>query len=384
MQDQLKNERLYYLDWLRVFAVMLLIPYHTGAIFANFDFHIKNKVTSAGITTIMGFIDNWHMPLFFLLAGASTWFALKKRPPSAYIKERFLRLIVPLVFGMLVIVPPQTFCEKIQKYGFSGNYFDFYSHLFKGVFPEGNLTWNHLWFLFYLFVISIAVLPLILKWKGGRGAAALESFCAWLAKGRRFFLLSLPLAIIQMTLKVPYPGPQNIVSDWARILFMLFIFLYGVLFYIFPWFQESLERNLNVALAVGAAISICYLGLYFLGYRFVNGYNLPNLMQLGLNSVATLCWLIVLIGFAQRTLNFSNQFLDYTSDAVLPVYIIHQTVIIVLGYYIVGAELHLITKFAIINILSFIIVVAIYDIIIRRFEVMRVLLGMRPLQKKIS
>ena len=362
---------------------MLLIPYHTGAIFGNFDFHIKNHVTSTGITTIMGFIDNWHMPLFFLLAGASTWFALKKRPPSAYIKERFLRLIVPLVFGILVIVPPQTFYERIQKLGFSGNYFEFYSHLFKGVFPEGNLNWHHLWFLFYLFVISVAVLPLILSWKAGRGAAILESFCTWLAKGRRIFLLSLPLAIIQMTLKVPYPGPQNIVSDWARILFMLFIFLYGVMFYIFPWFQETLERNLNVAFAAGVAISICYLGLYLLDYRFVNGYNLPNIVQLGLKSLGTLCWLIVLLSFARQTLNFSNNFLEYTSEAVLPIYIIHQTVIIVFGYYIVETELHLITKFAIINILSFIIIVAIYDIGVRRFDVMRVLFGMRPIQKKI-
>ncbi len=362
---------------------MLLIPYHTGAIFANFDFHIKNQATSTGITIIEGFIDNWHMPLFFLLAGASTWFALKKRPSAAYIKERFLRLIVPLVFGILVIVPPQTFYERIQKLGFSGNYWDFYSHLVKGDFAESHLNWNHLWFLCYLFVISVAVLPLILSWKGGRGAAVLESFCTWLAKGRRIFLLSLPLAVIQMTLKVPYPGPQNIVTDWARILFMLFIFLYGVMFYRFPWFQESLERNLNVALAAGLAISICYLGSYFLGYRFVNGYNLPNLIQLGLNSLATLCWLIVLLGFAQRTINFSNHFLDYASEAVLPIYIIHQTVVIVLGYYIVEIELHLITKYIIINIISLIIIVTIYDMIIKRFNATRVLFGMRPVQKKI-
>jgi peptidoglycan/LPS O-acetylase OafA/YrhL len=164
---------------------------------------------------------------------------------------------------------------------------------------------------------------------------------------------------------------------------MLFIFLYGVLFYKFPWFQESLERNLNVALGAGAAISICYLGLYFLGYRFVNGYNLPNLAQLGLNSLATLCWLIVLSGFAQRILNFSNHFLDYASEAVLPIYIIHQTIIIVLGYYVVGTELNLITKFTIINILSFIIIMAIYDIIVRRFYVTRILVGMRPIQKKV-
>jgi glucan biosynthesis protein C len=380
MQNQLKNERLYYLDWLRVFAVMLLIPYHTGAIFANFDFHIKNNVTSTGLTIIDGFIDNWHMPLFFLLAGASTWFALNKRTPVVFIKERFLRLIVPLVFGIIIIVPPQTFYERIQKSGFSGNYFDFYSHLFDGT--KGNLTWNHLWFLFYLFLISILVLPLILSWKSGRGASFIESLCKWLAKGHRIFLLFIPLAIIQMTLKVPYPGPQNIVSDWARILFMLVIFLYGVLFYIFPWFRESLERNLGVAFVTGVAISTFFIIVHLLDYRLVFGYNIINLLQLGINSLATLCWLIVLLGFSKRTLNFKNRFLEYASEAVLPIYIMHQTIIIIMGFYIVKTDFSLIVKYTLINVFSFVLIVAIYETTVKRFGVLRVLFGMRSMQKK--
>ncbi len=377
MQTQIKNERLYYLDWLRVFAVMLLIPYHTGMIFSNWDFHIKNDVTSTGITIINGFIDNWHMPLFFLLAGASTWFALNKRPAVAYLKERFLRLIVPLVFGIMIIVPPQTFFERVQKSEFSGNYFDFYSQLFNGFYPKGNLTWNHLWFLFYLFVISVAVLPLILSWKSGRGASFIESFCTWLAKGHRIFLLFIPLAIIQMTLKVAFPGPQNIVSDWARILFMVVIFLYGVLFYIFPWFRESLERNIGVAFATGVAISTFIIIMYLLKYKFVFGYNLPNLLKLGINSLATLCWLIVLLGFSQRNLNFGNRFLEYASEGVLAFYILHQTIIIFLGYYIVNTDLSLIVKYTFINLSSFVLIAAIYETTVKRFGVLRVLFGMR-------
>lgn len=383
MQNLLKNERLYYLDWLRVFAVMLLIPYHTGAIFANFDFHIKNNVTSTGLTIIDIFIDNWHMPLFFLLAGASTWFALNKRTQVAYIKERFIRLIVPLVFGIIIIVPPQTFYERIQKSGFSGNYFDFYSHLFNGFYPKGNLQWCHLWFLFYLFFISVSVLPLILNWKSGRGASFMESFCTYLAKGHRIFLLFIPLAIIQMTLKVAYPGPQNIVSDWARILFMIVIFLYGVLFYIFPWFRESLERNFGVAFATGVTISTFIIIMHLFNYRLVFGYNVPNLLQLGINSLATLCWLIVLLGFSQRTLNFSNRFLEYASEAVLPIYIIHQTIIIIFGYYIVNTDFSLIVKYILINMVSFVLIVAIYDTIVKRFGLLRFLFGMRSMQKKI-
>ncbi len=384
MQKPLNNERLYYLDWLRVFAVMLLVPYHTGMIFVHSDFHIKNNVTSMGITIINAFIDNWHMPLFFLLAGASTWFALNKRSPFAYMKERFLRLIVPLIFGVIVVVPPQTFFEKIQKTGFKDNYIDFYSHLFNGIYPKGNLTWNHLWFLFYLFIISITVLPIILIWKSGKGAFFIERCCSWLAKGHRIFLLAIPLAAIQMTLKVAFPGPQNIVTDWARILFMLVIFLYGVLFYIYPWFQQSLERNFIIAFATGVVISSFSAILYFLNYRLIFGYNLSNLIYLGISSLATLCWLIVLLELFQRTMNFSNSFLEYAGEGILAFYIIHQTVIIVLGYYTVQTDYSPIIKYAFINIFSFALIVAIYEAMVRRSALLRVLLGMRPKLKSVE
>jgi glucans biosynthesis protein C len=384
MQNQLKNERLYYMDWLRVFAVMLLIPYHTGMIFSEVDFHIKNNITSPVITVINIFIDNWHMPLFFLLAGASTWFALEKRSPVVYVKERFMRLIIPLIFGIIIIIPPQTFYEEIQKSGYKGNYIDFYSHLFNAIFPQGNLAWNHLWFLFYLFIISMAVFPLILLWKSGTGASFTESCCKWLAKGRHIFILFIPLAIIQMTLKVAYPGPQNIVSDWARILFMLFIFIYGILFYIFSWYRESFDQNLGVAFVTGITIFAIFIIMWLLDYRFDFGYNLATLVLLCIGSLSTFCWLIVLLGLSQRTLNFSNRFLEYASEGVLAIYILHQTVVLILGYYIVKTEISVIVKYSLINIFSFVVVVAVYHTIVKRFAVLRLLFGMRPMIKRVE
>ncbi len=384
MQNPLKNERLYYLDWLRVFAVILLVPYHTGMTFVESDFHIKNNIISSKITTINALIDNWHMPLFFLLAGASTWFALAKRSSYAYVKERFLRLIVPLIFGILIIVPPQTFFENIQKSGFMGNYLEFYSHLFNGIYPKGNLNWNHLWFLFYLFIISITVLPLILFWKSNQGISFLESFCQWLAHGRRIFLLFIPLAIIQVALKVAYPGPQNIVSDWARILFMLFIFIYGAMFYIFPWFRESLERNVKLAFVIGIVIYAIFISMRLLDYKLNFGYNLPSLLLLGISSLSTFCWLIVILGFSQQRLNFSNRFLEYASEGVLAFYILHQTVIIILGYYVVQTGHSIIVKYLFINIISFALIMAIYETLVRRFSILRALFGMRPLPRKIE
>lgn len=376
------HDRIYYLDWLRVIAVLLLIPFHTGMIFSDWDFHIKNKVTSTDLTIINAFIDNWHMPLFFLLSGASTWFALKKRNTVAYIKERFLRLVIPLIFGMIVIVPPQTYFERIQKSGFSGSYLDFYGHLFNGIYPKGNVTWNHLWFLPYLFIISLVVLPFVVGWASHYGAPLMETICVWPTKGRRIFSLGIPLVIIQMALKVAFPGPQNIVSDWARLLFMLVVFLYGIMLFMYPAYRDCLVRNRATACAMGLCVLAFFIILNGFNYRFVFGYNVPNLLQLGIKSFATWCWLIAILGFAQEKLNISHRFLDYAREAVLPFYILHQTVVIVVGFYIVETDFPLMVKYTGIIVMSFIFTLAIYETIIRRFAILHILFGMRLMAKE--
>jgi len=377
MEKTPSQARRHELDWLRVLAVLLLVPFHTGMIFVEWDFHIKNPETSTGLTILNAFIDNWHMPLLFLLAGAATWLALGKRTAGRYVWERLQRLIVPFLFGMLVIVPPQTYCERLQKSGFKGSLLDFYGQLFNGIYPQGNLTWNHLWFLLYLFLISLILLPLIGRWKSGRNHSFFTALAEWLSPGCRIVLLFIPLAVIQMSLKVAFPGPQNLVSDWARLLFMMVVFLYGVLFCGSPDLMRSLVRNRWPALATGLAIFFFFVLLHLAGYRFEFSYNLPNLLQLGVKSLATLCWLIAILGFARQHLNFSNPFLSYANEAVLPFYILHQTVIIVLGYPIVNTVLPLMTKYAIINLLAFIATVALYDVFVKRWNGLRVLFGMR-------
>jgi surface polysaccharide O-acyltransferase-like enzyme len=134
-----KSVRRYDLDWLRVFAVLILLCFHSARPFDEWGWHIKNGGVSGFITNILQFINIWHMPLFFLLSGSAAWFALSLRPERSFAKERVKRLFIPLVFGMAVIIPPQVYIERIFRGQFEGSYFR-------------NLSWHHLWFLAYLFV----------------------------------------------------------------------------------------------------------------------------------------------------------------------------------------------------------------------------------------
>ncbi len=182
--------RLHFIDWLRVLAVLLLFPFHVLRVFnAGEDFYVKADVLSQAVTDVLWFISVWHMPLLFFLAGCSTYYALRKRSAGEYAWERVKRLLVPLVFGIFILIPPQTW------YGarFNSGYEESYGHyLVSGDF----LRWNvqdggdyyggfgigQLWFILFLLIISLVLLPLVVWAARGRGTGWARRWSARLAR----------------------------------------------------------------------------------------------------------------------------------------------------------------------------------------------------------
>jgi glucan biosynthesis protein C len=146
----------------------MLIPFHTARIFDDWPFYVKSVESIPGLIEFIKIVNQWHMHLFFLLAGASSYFALKFRSRKEFVIERIKRLFIPLLFGVAVIIPPQSYLrlfddvrkvwpEWAAQYFIGGpdyqkSFFAFYTDYFNGPFPEGNFEWGHLWFLAYLFV----------------------------------------------------------------------------------------------------------------------------------------------------------------------------------------------------------------------------------------
>jgi fucose 4-O-acetylase-like acetyltransferase len=154
-----KTERQFYIDWLRIILIISVFLFHIGMIFNTWQWHIKNDRLYNGLLTgIMSFLHLWRMPLLFMLAGAGTFFALGKRTPFQYISERFKRLVVPLTAGIFILVPVQVYIEKINQYD---SLLAFYPHMFDGIYPVGNFSWHHLWFITYLFLISLFITPFL-------------------------------------------------------------------------------------------------------------------------------------------------------------------------------------------------------------------------------
>lgn len=374
MTDAAVAERRHDLDWVRILAVLLLAPYHAAMVFWGQGYHVVSPSISPLLALLARMIQVWQMPVLFLVSGAATYFGLRRRTPGRYVAERFQRLLVPLTFGVLVIIPPEVYIERLQRGQFAGGFLAFYPRFFKGVYPAGNLSWHHLWFLAYLFAFSLAALPLFL-WLGREpGRKALATAAAWLCHGSRILWLAAPIALVEFALRIRWPHfHMNLVDDWANIFYFGAFFVYGYLFCADGRFWESIERNRMRCLVVALVALFILFGMA----RPERGYNLPYMTRMGFRGFTSVCWVLAILGYAKRYLTRSSGPLGYASEACLPFYIIHQTPLLIAAYFVVKMQVGVMVQFALINLATLAATLAIYEVLVHRIAPVRWLFGMR-------
>jgi len=385
-----KPARRYDIDTLRVFATILTIYFHTAFLFSwGTWYFIQNKELSFELLFIILFIDLWHMPLFFFLAGMSTSYSLKFRTGTEYIKERVKRIIIPLVIGIITVIPLIVYFERLawwsptryNQENFDGTFFEFYPLYFA----IGTIDWYHLWFIAYLSIFSLVALPLFLKLNKDKGKEKVSSIADKYAKGKKIFLFAIPLIIINVGLRWLFPGySKYFFDDLAHVLFYLVIFIVGFLIIRDIRFEDSIDRNKKLALILGIITSCFFLILFFLiviipmqGLILLLWY----ITYYTLFSFSSWCWLIVIYGYGKKYLTKQNALISYLSKIALPIYIIHLTVIIMIGFYVLQWETHWVIKFIVVSISSMVIIILLCELI-KTNNVTRFIFGMRPKVKK--
>jgi glucan biosynthesis protein C len=362
------------LDRLRILAVLLLFPFHAARVFDVFDpWYVKNGVGSEFLSwTVIAFLNPWHMPLLFVLAGAATWFAFARRSGREYVRERARRLLVPFVFGCLVIVPPQPFLAQLRFPGAERSYLGFLSGYFTDASGDlsgydGGLTPAHLWFILYLFLISLAALPLlrrlhtIVTRPNGRDI------------GRPWMLAALPALLV---LCEGLPSPE---AAWN--LFTCFaLFVAGFVLLSSECLQEVVRRRWPWLLlaAVGTMAIVYTVQITDAAEGWAEASVQDVAFQL-VESGNTWLWVLGLIGAAGRFLaRPETRTLRYLNEAAYPVYILHQTVIVGVAYVVVRWGLGLGLAYTAILTASLAITMALYDVLVRRADAARFLFGLKP------
>ena len=369
--------RLHYIDWLRVLAVLLLFPFHTSRVF-NYgeDFYIKGSQLSMGLNYVLGFIDMWHMPLLFLLAGASAYFSLRRRSAVQFAQERMLRLFVPIVFGIFVIMPPQTWIGAQYNSGYTGS---FVSYITSGAFLRWNIQdagdyyggfgIGHLWFILFLLLISLIALPLMGWQKTSRGTSAMARFS-------RF--LSHPLAWLPTVFVIYiFEGLPEIAGK--NLLYYLVFFVLGFAIMCDERFLMYAEKYWVWALPLGLALCA--------GYTSLGAYRAtlpdPSWPLAGVNLLGHMgAWLTLVgfLGFGRRALDRASATLSYLAEGSYPIYILHQTLIVVAAFYVTRLDLAWPAEWLLVFVIAVASSFGLYEVV-RRASALRFVFGMRPKAK---
>jgi glucan biosynthesis protein C len=379
------NTRRYDLDWLRLIAIIILLFYHTGMLFNPWEWHIKNPETSGSFRYWMIWFHFWRMPLLLFISGAGTYMALSKRTPGQYAGERFKRLFIPLVFGMFVVVPPQIYYEHIREYN---GYVDFYKTVFNFVpYPKGSFSWHHLWFVAYLLMYSLIALPLLSYLRSARSSSFREKLTKiFSTPAGILFVPSIFILVTQIILRPYFPDERHdIVHDWAFFTFYFSFFMFGIVCYSNSMLWESIGRNRKSLLVASLFILVIFYGLFF---HFRAIITLPwtmDTVETAFDVTAIFgswFWVITVIAYGQHYLNRPHPWLKHFNEGLYPFYILHQTVIIAIGFYVCQLPWSIFAKFWIVSFLTLGSCMLIYFLIIRPFNLTRILFGLKPIKKQ--
>ncbi|MBX2896450.1 MAG: acyltransferase family protein [Cyclobacteriaceae bacterium] len=366
--------RRYNLDWLRVIVFGLLICYHVGMFFVPWSFHIKNNTIYPDIRWPMLFLNQWRLPLLFVISGMGTWFALSKRSGWQFARERATRLLIPLIVGMIFIVPPQVYFERLANVQISGSYLDYWpARAFSGVYPEGNLSWHHLWFLPYLLVFSLILLPVFLYLCKHPQATLLNQIRKLAATPFGLYAFIIPLYFWESLLEPFFSSTHALIGDWFNLINFGTFFLYGfLLITVGDDFWKTVQAHRRKYLYCGIIGFSGLMGIWL----FLEDSTLVHFIEALFKVFNLWSWIICLMGYAAVYLNKPSSILSYANEAVYPFYIVHQTITIAIGYYLMDLTWGFWPKFLVMVSGTFGGSWFIYEFTIRRWSWIRPLFGL--------
>jgi len=392
------------IDALRIFATLLLFPFHVAMIFNPAPFyHVRNDELSIVAMVFAGFVSLWHMPLFFVLAGWSAVASLRARGAAAFARERVTRLLVPLVIGCSMFAPVIKYVELRggQDFNHRGLFVSpDIAESYRSVLPQplpamepfdenfgqflptfftdlDRFSWSHLWFVAYLFTLSLAWLPLLARLASSRHRGASPSEPARPTPPFAVYLPILPLAFVQVTMRPRWPGIQNLYDDWANIAYYSTFLLLGALLAARPALEEALHREQRRAFGISLVALLALLSA-------VLGVLRSEPVILALTATAGWSFLVSVLSLAARYAPQPSAALDYWTEASMPIYVLHQPAIVFLAYFVVSWPLAATIKLVLILLGSLILTAAFYRLLVQPISALRVAFGMKPLACQLT
>ncbi|MDJ1132272.1 acyltransferase family protein [Streptomyces iconiensis] len=428
------GERRSELDALRALVVVGLVFFHSALVFdSRDDYYVKNAQTTDATMIVGGLGVVWAMPMLFLAAGLGARYSLRARGVAGFVRERLLRLGVPLLFAELTILPlPQWLRERAAEPDHHESYVAFLPRFYDvrldpGAFPfvvQGeHFETGHLWFVVLLLAFSLLLAPPA-HWLPRERMRALGERVAAAVERHRGASLLPALAFAALCALV---GLEEEYGGWHRWAYLLF-FCSGFVLACDDRYRAAMRRDAVRGLVFGLVLFVaCLPGFMAADDPFTDMTPLAALSRTGYGA-AGWCWLVAILGLldrrAQRRAREKEQAEGGTAEegntgrapvaggaansaaaeggsavggpaahgrarrlyavlgpAVLPLYVLHQPIVVAVAYGVVGLRAPMPVKYAVIVAASLTLTVLAYDLLVRRTRLTRFLFGMRPVPR---
>jgi glucan biosynthesis protein C len=398
------KERKYYIDWLRVIAMLTVFVFHCSRFFCTEGWHLKVPAAEQSeVLTIVRelFIGTWFLELFFLVSGFAAWYALKRRTGGQFLGERVTRLLIPLyTAGMAVLVVPQQYFEDLTQGKITGTFWEWLPTYYLTL-PDRLLSFwkylsdptallpytfsGHLWFIQMLFVVSLLTLPVLLFLRSERGGRLIERLAGWVARPGGIFLFLIPLASVEIALRwIPTTGGRT----WADFVWYALYFVFGYIIAADDRFGDAIKRYgwLCLALWIGVYVLVGSLLTFVLHFDAWTGQGFSLLYVVGRIRWSIVSWsaVVFIVSLGAKYLNFTNRLLAYSNEAVLPFFLFHQTIILIVGWFVLPWDINNVAQYLIIAAVSFPLILILYEVFVRHIDFMRLLFGMAPQKKQLA
>ncbi|WP_299521790.1 acyltransferase family protein [uncultured Lutibacter sp.] len=371
-QIKSKSERKYFIDWLRIGLIISVFFFHVGMIFRPEQWHVNSAESFPFLDPIMWWLHLWRMPLLFLVSGVGTFYAIGQRTSWQYLKERFRRLYIPFTFGFFTLVPLMVYVERIENYS---SFWDYIPHMFDGgPYPVGNISWHHLWFILYLFIISILITPFLNYTKSGHYNMVRGKLINIVSRKMGLNWL-LPIIILsQVILRQYFPKSTHaLYNDWAFFMYYLLFFLAGFMLFTSGKVINALANNRRLYLYQTIVFTVLLFSLpsIFGESSIVQDYS-RGISEM----IISLSCGITAIGYFKSYFNKDHKYRKVLNDAIYPFYLLHQPALIFVGYVILKWNISYGMQAFLITLFSLIFIVTCYAIIIR-VNMLRLVFGMK-------
>jgi glucan biosynthesis protein C len=376
------------IDFLRVFAFGLLILYHVGMFYVyEWGWHVKSAYQAEWLQLPMTFTNQWRMSLLFVISGLAISFIWGRYSPGKLALRRTWRLLVPLLFGLVIIVPPQPYLEALTNGVIEPGFIDFMSRYltfqdFPGEAWGGEnmivWTWNHLWYLPYVLFYTLVLIPIAISLDGSG-----RPIRTWFQSLRGAWIVVVPLVPLMLYGNFIYPKfpyiSHSLVDDWYAHAMYGTLFLFGYLIGRDEGFWAELRRMRWVLLVLGVASFATLMALRDL---------VPEEPGFLLDQADTLViylnrwvWILALCAWGHHLVRKPSRALTYATAAIFPWYILHQTITVVAGYQLSKFELGPVLEPLLVLGITIGGCLVLYEYVIRRVPLLRPLFGL-PYREK--